>query len=316
MARRKSWRGRRPPQHPRSDRGCRRRQSSAPGRRGRRPARGQRREVVVGDLGTRGRNNADERRFADVREADQATSAMTFSSSLRCISSPGRPGLANLGIWRVRGRKMAVAPAAAASRPQPDNRLPCPSDRPRRGSVSRPPSARCRRGTRDDQVVTVCAAHPLGAAILAVGRVVLALVAEVHQGGQVVVGHKMIAPPRPPSPPSSGRPPPRIFAVERHRTVATLAGVQPDRGGINKITGCHVVPHLQKITKNERAAKARPYQFLLLDRAALAVTAHALEVNAAIDQSRQGVIAADADALTRMDVGAALTDEDVAGRTD
>ena len=52
-----------------------------------------------------------------------------------------------------------------------------------------------------------------------------------------------------------------FFAVERHRTVAALAGVQPDRGGINKITGCHVVPHLQKITKNERAAKARPYRF-------------------------------------------------------
>ena len=37
-------------------------------------------------------------------------------------------------------------------------------------------------------------------------------------------------------------------------------------------------------------------------------------VNAAIDQSEQGVIAADADALTRMDVGAALTDQDVAGQ--
>ena len=56
--------------------------------------------------------------------------------------------------------------------------------------------------------------------------------------------------------------------------------------------------------------------FLLLDRAALAVTAHALKVNAAIDQSEQGVIAADADALTRMDVGAALTDQDVAGQNE
>ena len=53
--------------------------------------------------------------------------------------------------------------------------------------------------------------------------------------------------------------------------------------------------------------------YLLLDSAALAVTAHALEVNAAIDQSEQGVIAADADALTRMDVGAALTHQNVAG---
>ena len=37
-------------------------------------------------------------------------------------------------------------------------------------------------------------------------------------------------------------------------------------------------------------------------------------MNAAIDQSEQGVIAADADALTRMDVGAALTDQDIAGQ--
>jgi hypothetical protein len=54
--------------------------------------------------------------------------------------------------------------------------------------------------------------------------------------------------------------------------------------------------------------------YLLLDSAALAVTANALEMNAAINQSVQGVIAADADALTRMDVGAALTDQDVAGQ--
>lgn len=51
--------------------------------------------------------------------------------------------------------------------------------------------------------------------------------------------------------------------------------------------------------------------YLLLDSAALAVTANALEMNAAINQSVQGVIAADADALTRMDVGAALTDQDI-----
>ena len=38
--------------------------------------------------------------------------------------------------------------------------------------------------------------------------------------------------------------------------------------------------------------------YLLLDSAALAVTANALEMNAAINQSVQGVIAADADALT------------------
>ena len=53
---------------------------------------------------------------------------------------------------------------------------------------------------------------------------------------------------------------------------------------------------------------------LLLDRAALAVTAHALKMNAAVDEREQRVVAADADALTRMDVGAALTDQNVASQ--
>ena len=39
------------------------------------------------------------------------------------------------------------------------------------------------------------------------------------------------------------------------------------------------------------------------------------EVNAAIDQSEQGIIAADANALTRMDMGAALTNRMLPART-
>ena len=44
--------------------------------------------------------------------------------------------------------------------------------------------------------------------------------------------------------------------------------------------------------------------------------AHALETNGAIDQSKQGIIAALADILTRLDVSAALTNEDVAGQNE
>ena len=57
---------------------------------------------------------------------------------------------------------------------------------------------------------------------------------------------------------------------------------------------------------------ARPSWFLLFDSATLAVTAHALKMNMAVNQSEQGIVAADADALTRMDVSAALTHDDVA----
>ena len=55
---------------------------------------------------------------------------------------------------------------------------------------------------------------------------------------------------------------------------------------------------------------------LLLDAALLAALAHALETNGAIDQSKQGIIAALADILTRLDVSAALTNEDVAGQNE
>ena len=219
---------------------------------------GQRREVVVGDLGTRGRNNADERRFADVREADQAHVRNDLQLELEVHILAGQTGLGKLGDLAGRGRKMAVAPAAASALGH-DNRLTARQighDEVGLGLLQHGAA-----GHADDQVVTVCAAHPLGAAILAVGRGVLALVAEVHQGGQVVVGHKddVAAAPAVTAVGAARRH--EFFAVERHRTVAALAGVQPDRGGINKITGCHVVPHLQKITKNERAAKARPYRF-------------------------------------------------------
>ena len=94
----------------------------------------------------------------------------------------------------------------------------------------------------DDKVITVRTAHPLGTAVLAVGGGVFALVAEVHQGGQVIVRHKddVAAAAAVTAVRAARRH--KFFAVEGHHTVAALAGVQPDRGGINKITGCHCVP--------------------------------------------------------------------------
>ena len=55
---------------------------------------------------------------------------------------------------------------------------------------------------------------------------------------------------------------------------------------------------------------------LLLDAALLAVLAHALKTDGAVHQSKQGVIAALANVLTRHDVGATLTDQDVAGQNE
>ena len=55
---------------------------------------------------------------------------------------------------------------------------------------------------------------------------------------------------------------------------------------------------------------------LLLNAALLAALAHALETDGAVHQSKQGVIAALANVLTRHDVGATLTNQDVAGQNE
>ena len=102
-------------------------------------------------------------------------------------------------------------------------------------------------GHADDQVVTVCAAHPLGAAILAVGRGVLALVAEVHQGGKMIVRHKddvtaaaAITAVRA----ASGH---ELLTMEAHCAIAALARMEPDGGDIDKIgLCCHTAPPILK----------------------------------------------------------------------
>lgn len=55
---------------------------------------------------------------------------------------------------------------------------------------------------------------------------------------------------------------------------------------------------------------------LLLNAALLAALAHALETDSAVHQSKQGIIAALANVLTRHDVGATLTNQDVAGQNE
>ena len=55
--------------------------------------------------------------------------------------------------------------------------------------------------------------------------------------------------------------------------------------------------------------------FLLLcvNGAHLAILAHALELDLTVDQSEQGVVAADPDVVAGMDVGASLANQNVAG---
>ena len=55
---------------------------------------------------------------------------------------------------------------------------------------------------------------------------------------------------------------------------------------------------------------------LSVHRALLAILAHALELDSAVNQSKQGVIAADANVGTGMNVRASLANQDVAGQNE
>ena len=78
-----------------------------------------------------------------------------------------------------------------------------------------------------------------------------------------------------------------------------------------------VILHQKEPGQNGPALRLQLFRKkLLLDAALLAVLAHALKTDGAVHQSKQGVIAALANVLTRHDVGATLTDQDVAGQNE
>src|SRR5699024_10916300 len=90
-------------------------------------------------------------------------------------------------------------------------------------------------GHPDDQVLGVLPLLAGAAAVFAGVGGVFALVAELHQGGEVVVRHKQDVPAA--AAVAAVRPARRdeLFAVEADGPVAPLAGMQPDGGGINNI---------------------------------------------------------------------------------
>ena len=99
--------------------------------------------------------------------------------------------------------------------------------------------------------------------------------------------------------------------MEADRAVAALAGMEPDGGDIDKVgLCCHTAPPFLRKRAGPRGSGSFSCQFykkLLLNAALLAGLAHALEADGAVHQSKQGVIAALADILAGLDVGATLT---------
>ncbi len=201
--------------------------------------RGQGGEVVVGDLGLGGADHADEGGLAHVGEADEThvRNDLEFQAQMQVLA--GQAGLGKTGNLAGGGGEPGIAPAAAAALGH-HHRLGAGEVGHNQAAVSLFQHGAA--GHTDDQVFGVAALLPGTAAVFAVGGVVLALVAEVHQGGQVVVRHKddvaaaaAVAAVR-----AAGCH--EFFTVEADGTVAALACVQPDGSGIDKIAGHGISP--------------------------------------------------------------------------
>ena len=190
--------------------------------------------MVVGDFGLGGGDHADEGGFTHVGEPDQPHIRDDLELQFQVQVLPRQAGLGELGDLAGGGGKMAVAPAAASAFGN-HHRLIAREIRHHKAGLGLLQNGAA--GHTDDQVLRVCAALALGAAVLAVLGGIFALVAEVHQSGQVIVGHKDDVAAA--SPVAAVRAAGRheFFAVEGHGAIAALACMQPDGGYVNKVAG-------------------------------------------------------------------------------
>ena len=191
--------------------------------------------MIVGDLGLGRADHADQGGLAHVGEADQAHVGNQLQLQTHLILLAGQTGLGELGDLTGGAGEMGVAPAALAA-PGHHHRL-IAGDIGHDQAAGRVPDHGA-AGHPDHQVGGVFAGASAAGTVLARRGGVLALIAEVHQGGQVVVRHKdhvaaaaAVAAVRP-----AGRH--ELLPVKTHRAVAALAGLDDDAGHIHKI-GCH-----------------------------------------------------------------------------
>ena len=147
----------------------------------------QRGEVIVRDLGLGCADGRDEGGLAHIGEADQAHISDQLQLQRHLDVLAGHTGLGKLGDLAGRRCKMCVAVAAAATL--------CDGDGGVVGQVrnDQPALRVLDHGAQrhlDDEVLGILAVAEACAALAALGGSVLALVAEVHQGGKMIVRHK------------------------------------------------------------------------------------------------------------------------------
>ena len=197
-------------------------------------------EVVVGDLRLGRADGGDEGGLAHIGETDQAHIGDELQLQRDLDVLTGHTRLGKLGDLAGRRGKMCIAVAAAAAL--------CHGDGGVVGQVSNNKAAlgvlddRAQRHL-DDEVLGIFAVAQARAALAALRGHILALVAEIHQGGQVVVHHKDDVAAAAAVAAVRAACCHEFFAVKAHRTVAALARVEPDGGDVDKVgLCCHTGP--------------------------------------------------------------------------
>ena len=190
-------------------------------------------EVIIGDLGLSPADHAEQRGLTHVGEAHQPHISQQLQLQHHLAALAGIASLGKAGDLPGGGGEVLVAPAAPAA-PAEDE-----------GGVIRhivddllgggvPDDGA--PGDPQDQVCAVSAGAALAASVCAVGGGVLALIAEVHQGGHMVVhcDHHVAAPAAVAAVRAAGGH--IFFPVEGDHAVAAVAGADGDLCGIYK--GC------------------------------------------------------------------------------
>ena len=195
-------------------------------------------EVVVGDLGAGLGGHGQQGGLAHVGEANQThvSQELQFQQDVPLLA--GQTCLGELGGLTGGGGKALVAPAAVAA-PAQDKGLVVghiPDDLLSLGVTNDGTT-----GDLDDEGCAVLAGAVLACAVAAVFGHVLALVAEVHQGGHAGVGlDDDVAAPAAVAAVGTAVGD-ILFPVEGHCAVAAGTGTDQDAGGINKLVS-HMVP--------------------------------------------------------------------------
>ncbi len=200
-------------------------------------------KVVVCDLRVRLADDREQGGFADVREADETHIGKKLKLKRYIVRLAGETRLCKTGDLPCRSGKMLVAPAALAAASR--NKVLAVRHVVHYAAglgIAHEGAAR----NADIQTVAVLTRAALALTVRAVSGNVLALVSEVHQRGHVIVNDEndIAAAAAVAAVGTAGRN--ILFAMERDRAVAAVAGLYRYSCFINK-RGSHISP--RKIQK-------------------------------------------------------------------